>query len=273
MPPLPPTRHIRSHSFLSGRRESGVPAALFSIYCKLAGCPSLGVQFSPFILTPQSSLHDLTRMKTVLWKNTIFLEILEVFRHGRGAKESKDLCGASGSVFCKPEQSQKLFFGFLDRRITSFQMQFLAKRVDEIFQSSLMAAKIQEHCTIINDDDCIMVLKYVVCVPVSWNFGSGSILEVVLTINSNTNTIEHCWSTKVCGWDRCYVRISDFHSNKCEESLLCEFANYLERLTGSSKNNDLQSNYNSLQLQTIEDRQDASLVKKLVSVGGDVQDP
>ena len=102
-------------------------------------------------------------------------------------------------------------------------------------QSFLTAAKVQERCTHINDDECIVTLKYVVRVPVSWKFGSGSVLEVLVTINSTLNTIEHSWVTKVCGWDRCYVKISEFHSSDCQEDLVREFADYLARLAGLPK--------------------------------------
>ena len=113
----------------------------------------------------------------------------------------------------------------------------LETAVHNAMQSLLYATRILETSTNISETECIVVMTYVVRTPVSWKFGSGSLLEVVITINSHSRTIEHSWRTKVCGWDRCYVRISELHHNDSEESLLSDFVDYLDKLSGASNRN------------------------------------
>ncbi len=112
------------------------------------------------------------------------------------------------------------------------RMSGLADKVKIIMEMALLAVRIQERVVTEGGEDCISISKYVLRTPKSWKFGAGSVLEVIVTVNSKTYTIKHSWCTKVCGWDGCYTHFSDVHSFDSEEELINSFETYMHTLGG-----------------------------------------
>ena len=93
----------------------------------------------------------------------------------------------------------------------------MSDRVKSVMEVALLAVRIQERVVTEGGDGCISISKYVLRTPKSWKFGAGSVLEVVVTVNSKAYTIKHSWCTKICGWDGCYTQYSDIHCCESEE--------------------------------------------------------